>query len=159
MSQSSRPLRIVVADDEQEVREFFQEVLSNLGHEVVAVAETGLRLVEQCRTARPDLAITDIRMPDLDGVEAAAALNRERPLPVILVTAHAGVDFLARAGTGYIMAYLSKPIKPVDLQAAIALAMMRFEQFHNLSQEAESLRQALGMVLAADEVFQSLEKV
>ena len=202
MTQPSRPLRIAIADDEREVREFFQEVLAHLGHQVVVAADTGRQLVEQCRATSPDLVVTDIKMPDLDGVEAAAVLNRERQVPVILITAHPAVDFLARAGEGHVMAYLCKPIKPVDLQAAIALAVMRFEQFQKLRQEAASLRQALedrktlerakgilmerlrlgeseafrrlrklasdqnrkvvevaGAVLAADEVFQALEKV
>jgi response regulator NasT len=143
MSQSTRPLRIAVADDEREVRDFFQEVLARLGHQVVTAADTGQQLVEQCRTSLPELIITDIKMPDLDGVEAAALVNRERQVPVILVTAHPGVDFLARAGEGRIMAYLAKPIKPVDLQAAISLAVMRFEQVQRLCQEAAGLRQAL----------------
>jgi len=143
MSRPTRSLRIAVADDEREMRAFFQEVLSHLGHQVVAVADTGRQLVEQCRLTYPDVVITDIKMPDLDGVAAAAALNRERSVPVILVTAHADVDFLSRAGAGHVLAYLAKPIKPVDLQAAIVLAMLRFEEFQRLSQEAASLRQAL----------------
>jgi AmiR/NasT family two-component response regulator len=143
MSQPTRPLRIAVADDEPETRDFFREVLAHLGHQVVVAADTGRQLVEQCRTIHPDLVITDIKMPDLDGIEAAAALNQERQVPVILVTAHPGVDFLARAGEGHIMAHLAKPIKPVDLQMAIALAVMRFDQFQKVSQEAVSLRQAL----------------
>jgi response regulator NasT len=143
MSQPTRSLHIAVADDEREVCAFFQEVLGHLGHQVVAVAETGRALVEQCRTTHPDLVITDIMMPDLDGVEAAAMINREREVPVILVTAHPGLDFLARAGQGRIMAHLAKPIKPVDLQAAISLAVMRFEQEQRLTQDANGLRQAL----------------
>ena len=136
-------LRIAVADDEPEMRDFFQEVLPQLGHEVVAVAETGRQLVEQCRTALPDLVISDIRMPDLGGIEAVTALNRERQMPVILVTAHTEAELLVRAGEEHVMAYLAKPIKPIDLQVAIPLAVMRFEEFQKLGQEAASLRQAL----------------
>jgi response regulator NasT len=138
-----KSLRIAVADDEPDTRQFFQEVLTHLGHEVVAVVDTGRQLVERCRATRPDLVITDIRMPDMDGIEAAAAVNRERQVPVILVTAHHDGDSLARSGVGYVMGYLSKPIKPVDLQAAITLAVLRFDQFQELSREAASLRQAL----------------
>jgi AmiR/NasT family two-component response regulator len=143
MSGPKDALRIAVADDEADTRQFFQEVLTHLGHEVVAAVENGRQLVERCRTTRPDLVITDIRMPDMDGIEAAAAVNRERQVPVILVTAHHDTASLSRSGGGYVMAYLSKPIKPVDLQAAITLAVLRFEQFRQLSQEAASLRQAL----------------
>ena len=143
MSQPVRPLRIAVADDEPDVRQFFLELLPRLGHEVVAVAESGRRLVEACRATRPDLVITDIKMPDLDGIDAAAEVNREGPVPVILVTAHHDTHLLARAGAEHIMAYLSKPAKPVDLQAAISLAMLRFGHFQALRAEAASLRQAL----------------
>jgi response regulator NasT len=143
MSPLLRSLRIAVADDEPDVRQFFQELLPRLGHQLVGVAATGRELTEQCRTASPDLVITDIRMRDMDGLEAAAEVNRERPIPVILVTAHPDVDFLARAGQGHIMAYLVKPVKPADLQAAILLAMVRFEEFRKVSQEAANLRQAL----------------
>jgi response regulator NasT len=139
----SRPLRIAVADDERDTRQFFQELLSHLGHEVVAVAESGGELVERCRSLHPDLVITDIKMADMDGLRAAAEVNRLAPVPVILVTGHPDIDFLSPAAADYIMAYLSKPAKGVDLQAAISLAMLRFSHFQALRQEADSLRQAL----------------
>jgi response regulator NasT len=138
----NRPLRIAIADDEPDIRMFFREVLTQMGHQIVAEAATGRELVERAREAKPDLVITDIRMPDMDGLEAAAAVNRERQVPVVLVTAHPESDFLAHGG-GHVMAYLSKPIKPVDLLAAIQLAVLRFEQFQQLTKEAASLRQAL----------------
>ncbi len=143
MSQTGRPLRIAVADDERDMCQFFQELLPPLGHEVVAVTQTGRQLVEQCRATNPDLVITDIRMPDMDGVAAAAEVNRDRQVPVILITAYPDEDNLAVAEAGYVMAYLTKPVKPVDLQAAIRLAVQRFGHFRQVSQEAESLRQAL----------------
>jgi two-component system, response regulator PdtaR len=143
MSQPTRRLRIAVADDERDMRQFFQELLPPLGHEVVVVAETGRQLVDQCRAARPDLVITDIKMPDMDGIRAAGLINEHEPVPVILVTGHHDADLLARAAADHIMAYLTKPTKPVDLQAAIALAMLRFEHFKTLLQEAASLRQGL----------------
>lgn len=143
MSRTANALRIAVADDERDMRLFFQELLPPLGHEVVAITESGRQLLEQCRSTHPDLVITDIKMPDMDGITAAAALNQERQVPVILITAYHDVDLMASAEAGYIMAYLTKPVKPIDLQAAIGLAMLRFEQFQHLSQQAASLRQAL----------------
>jgi response regulator NasT len=140
---SPSSLRIAVADDERDMRQFFQEVLTHLGHQVVVNAETGRQLVERCRAAPPDLVITDIKMPDMDGLEAAAAVNREHPLPAIVVTAHSEPELLNRASAGPVMTYLIKPIKPTDLQAAITLAVARYEQFRKVSQEAASLRQAL----------------
>jgi two-component system, response regulator PdtaR len=143
MNQPKRSLRIAVADDERDMRQFFQELLPPLGHEVVAVAENGRDLVQQCGAKDPDLVIADIKMPDMDGIEAAAQVNRQKPVPIILVSAHHDTELLARAGTDAVMAYLVKPVKPADLESAIALAVMRFEHFRELSQEAANLRQAL----------------
>ncbi len=140
---SDRHLRIAVADDEPDMRLFFRELLPHLGHEVVAEAATGRELVERCRGTRPDLVITDIKMPDMDGIEAAAEANRDGRVPVILITAHHDAENLARMAPDYVMAYLAKPVKPVDLGAAVRLAMLRFEQFQALSRESADLRQAL----------------
>jgi response regulator NasT len=140
---TERPLRIAVADDEPDMRLFFRELLPHLGHEVVAEAATGRELVEGCRGARPDLVITDIKMPDMDGIQAAAEANRDGRVPVILITAHHEAETLARAGADYVMAYLAKPVKPVDLGAAVRLTMARFGHFQALAKEATDLRQAL----------------
>jgi response regulator NasT len=137
------PLRIAVADDEADMRLFFRELLPHLGHQVVVEASTGKELVERCRTARPELVITDIKMPDMDGLQAAAEINREGQTPVILVTAYHDADFMAHSAASYIMAYLAKPVKPPELQAAVHLAMLRFSQFQALAKEAADLRQAL----------------
>jgi response regulator NasT len=139
----TRSLRIVVADDEPNMYEYLQEVLPQLGHEVVAVAHTGRELVERCRALRPDLAITDIKMPDMDGLEAAAQVVQDGPIPVILVTAYQEPDLIERAEACQVQAYLVKPIKQADLQPAIAIAMRRFEEFQALRKEASDLRQAL----------------
>jgi response regulator NasT len=137
------PLRIAVADDERDIREYFQEALPRLGHEVVASAEDGLQLVERCRTVKPDLVLADIRMPRLDGIEAAVAINKERPTPIVLVSAHHDADILNRLGAEPIMGYLIKPITEADLKAAIPVAMLRFRHFMALTKEASDLRQAL----------------
>jgi response regulator NasT len=139
----SRSLRIAVADDEQDMRDYFQQMLPLLGHEVVAVAANGRELVERCRDARPDLIITDVRMPDMDGIEAAARCAEGEPIPAILVSAYHDAELLERAKEDHVMAYLVKPIKQADLGPAITLAMRRFEQFRAVAKEAGDLRQAL----------------
>ncbi|HTU89207.1 MAG TPA: response regulator [Gemmataceae bacterium] len=143
MNAPATGLRIAVADDEDEMRRFFEELLPLMGHEVVAVVETGKQLAECCRTHRPDVVVTDIKMPDMDGIDAAAAVNRYCQVPVVLVSGHTESELLARSGAEYIMSYLVKPVKPADLQAAITLAVARFEQYQRVRAEADSLRQAL----------------
>jgi two-component system, response regulator PdtaR len=139
----SRILRIAVADDERDMRDYYQKILPLLGHDVVAVAENGQELVAQCRDTRPDLVITDIKMPDMDGIDAASEIYRQAPVPVILVSAYNDPSLIERAERDHISAYLIKPIKQSDLEPAIAIAMRRFEQFQALSTEAANLRQAL----------------
>lgn len=143
MNAPATGLRIAVADDERDMRQFFQELLPHMGHQVIAVAESGRQLAEFCRTVHPDVVITDIKMPDMDGIDAAALVNRDREIPVVLVSGHTEGELLARSGAEYIMSYLVKPVKPADLQAAITLAVLRFEQYQRVRAEAAGLRQAL----------------
>jgi two-component system, response regulator PdtaR len=139
----NHPLRIAIADDELDMREYLQETLTDLGHKVVVAAATGRELVDQCRATRPDLLITDIKMPDLDGIEAARQIYQEVPLPVILVSAFHDQELIDRAEADHILAYLVKPIKDADLDPVIAIVMRRFEQFQELHKQAADLQQAL----------------
>jgi len=140
---NERSLKIAVADDEVDMRDFLSRILPHLGHEVVAVAETGVELVEKCRETSPDLVITDIEMPEMDGVDAIREICRDRPVPTIVVSAHHEEDCIDRALRQQILAYLVKPIKKSDLQPAIALAMQRYREFQALHQQAADLHQAL----------------
>jgi AmiR/NasT family two-component response regulator len=139
----STSLRIAVADDEPDMRAYFQKCLPRMGHQVVAIAENGADLLVKVHQTHPDLVITDIKMPDMDGIDAATQIYREYPVPVILVSAFHDPALIARAEADHIMAYLIKPIKQFDLEPAIALAMRRFGQFQELRKEAADLRQAL----------------
>lgn len=127
-----RPLRIAIADDEQDMRDYFERILPILGHQVVATAATGEELIEQCRLTDPDLVITDLKMPQMDGIEAAAHLLREKPVPVILVSAYHDPELQRRAESRNVMAYLVKPIKKADLEPAISQALQR----HSAAQSA-----------------------
>lgn len=115
-------LRIAVADDEADMRDYFRRMLARMGHSVVAVGCNGRELVEHCRLTHPDLVITDVRMPEMDGLEAAMLLWEEGDLPVILVSAHHEPEPPAPTSNYHVLAYLVKPIKRSDLEAAIALA-------------------------------------
>lgn len=139
----SRCLRIAIAEDEPLMREYLQETLSLLGHEVVAVAETGRELVRKCQESHPDLVITDIKMPDMDGLDAAAEIHGNVLIPVIVISAYHDPELIERAERNHIVAYLVKPIKQDDLEPAIAIATRRFEEFQALSREADDLRHAL----------------
>lgn len=139
----SKSLRISIADDEADMRDFFERMLPRCGHQVVSSAETGQQLVEHCRQLSPDLVITDIKMPDLDGIEASAQINQQRPVPVILVSAYHDPALIERAEMNHIGAYLVKPISYADLQPAIAVAVRRYSELQALRQECADLKHAL----------------
>src|SRR5260370_26518516 len=122
-------LRSVVADDEPDMRDYFRKILPHLGHRIVAVAEDGRELVQLCKEQHPDLVITDIKMPDMDGIDAAKEIYRNLAVPVILVSAYHDAELIARAEADHIMGYLVKPIKQADLEPVIALALRPFDQF------------------------------
>lgn len=137
------PLKIAVADDELDMRDYFRAILPRLGHEVVFAAENGQQLVDYCLKSPPDMVVTDIRMPVLDGIAASTAIYQSRPLPIILVSAFHDPELIQRAEDDHVLAYLVKPIKRADLETAIAIALARFEQFRKLQSETHTLREAL----------------
>jgi response regulator NasT len=163
-----------VADDEADMRDYFAEILPDLGHQVLAVAATGRELVDACRQYQPDLIITDIRMPDGDGLAAAKQVSQERFTPVIVFTAFHDAAVLAQAADAHVFAYLVKPIERRQLESTIAIAWQRYQEFARLRQEASDLRQALddrkiierakGILmkqrrLDEDEAFRRLQKI
>ena len=140
---TSPRLRIIVADDESDMREFLEEALARLGHTVSAACTSGRELLETARRLEPDCVITDVKMPDMDGLEAAREIYRERPLPIIIVSAHCDPAFLQRAEESHVFAYLVKPIRESNLAPTLHIALSRFAEFRALENEAQSLRQAL----------------
>jgi response regulator NasT len=139
----NRSLRIAIAEDEPDMRDFLEKILPRLGHQVSAVAENGRQLLEQCAYLRPDLVISDVCMPQLDGVAAAQALGRAGPVPVVLITGYRAATAASWADIEYVFAYLVKPITEEQLAPAIELAIRRFEQWQALGNEVAELRRAL----------------
>lgn len=137
-----RILTIAVADDEPRVREYFQEILTALGHEVVVAAD-GADLVQSCRSIRPDLIISDLIMPKMDGVEAVDEIRREYPIPVIIVSAYYDTSILNRIVEHDIFVYLVKPIEQSDLISSIAVAVRLFDRIRTIRREVEGLERAI----------------
>ncbi|MCX7839126.1 MAG: response regulator [Anaerolineae bacterium] len=136
-------LRILIADDESLRVMSLKGQLETLGHKVVAEASNGKEAVRLAEELRPDLAILDIKMPEMDGIEAARQITATRPIPIILLTAYSERELAERAASANVSAYLMKPISEQDLLPAIALAVSRFKEFQALHQEVDNLREAL----------------
>jgi two-component system, response regulator PdtaR len=139
----NEPLRIAIAEDEPELLIDLEETLLEFGHEVVAKAQTGTELVERCRETEPDLVITDIKMPDMDGLEAAAQIRAMRPIPIVILSAYHDQEFIDRALKEHVLAYLVKPLNDQSLKTSIALAMQRFKEFQALENQAADMQQAM----------------
>ncbi|MDA8188796.1 MAG: response regulator [Dehalococcoidales bacterium] len=136
-------LRILIADDESLHNMGLRAQLESLGHDVVGEASSGQEAVEMACKLKPDLAILDIRMPDVEGIEAASRISSQMPMPIILITAYSEVALAERAVEAGVFAYLIKPVSEADLLPAILLAMARFKEFQMLQQDIKDLREAL----------------
>ncbi|QDS93024.1 putative transcriptional regulatory protein pdtaR [Roseimaritima multifibrata] len=112
------PLRIVIADDEQDIRHGLHRLLAKLAYEVVGEASNGHELLSCCRETTPDVVITDIRMPIMSGIEAANELSKTHSIPIIVVSAHER----PQTQTECISDFLLKPVSLTSLQAAIIRA-------------------------------------
>jgi response regulator NasT len=136
-------LRILIAEDETIIRLDLRALLEKAGLDVCAEARDGEEAVELARTERPDLAIMDVKMPRLDGIEAARRILDERPIPIVMLTAYGQDELVSRAIEAGVFGYLVKPFRETDLLPAIATARARHEELQTLRQEAESLSEAL----------------
>lgn len=136
-------LRVLLADDESLRVMSLKGQLESMGHKVIAEAANGKEAVNLARELKPDLAILDIKMPEMDGIEAARTITEERPIPIILLTAFSEKELAERAAEANVAAYLMKPVSEHDLLPAIALAVSRFKEFQALHREVDDLRDAL----------------
>src|SRR5215203_147476 len=136
-------MRILVAEDETIIRLDLRNLLEESGHEVCAEARDGREAVELAREHEPDLAILDVKMPRLDGIEAARTILEERPIPVVMLTAYGQDELVSRAVEAGVFGYLVKPFRESDLLPAIQTARARHEELSALREEAESLAEAL----------------
>src|SRR5881396_1805286 len=136
-------MRILVAEDEAIIRLDLVEMLARAGLEVCAEARDGEEAVELARTLEPDLAIMDVKMPGLDGIEAARRILDERPIPIVMLTAYGQDELVSRAVEAGVFGYLVKPFREQDLLPAIHTARARHEELQELRDETDSLSEAL----------------
>ena len=136
-------MRILIAEDETIIRLDLRTLLEEAGHEVCAEARDGAEAIQLVQEHEPDLAILDVKMPRLDGIEAAKRILEERPIPIVMLTAYGQDELVARAVEAGVFGYLVKPFRESDLLPAIATARARHEELSALRDEADSLAEAL----------------
>ena len=136
-------IRVIIADDESVIRADLREMLTNLSYLVVGEVGDGQSAVNVARELKPDVVIMDIKMPDLDGIEAAKILTQEKVAPVLLLTAYSQRDLIDRAKEAGVVGYLVKPFREQEIVPAIEIALERFKEFRELEKEVGNLRETL----------------
>jgi len=136
-------IRVVIAEDEAIIRLDLRETLEEEGYEVVGEAGRGDTAVELVRELRPDLAILDIKMPGMDGLEVARHIAEERICGVLILTAFSQREIIEEARDAGALAYLVKPFQKSDLIPAIEVAIGRFREMQVISGERDKLEEQL----------------
>ncbi len=139
------PLKILIADDEALIRMDMKELLEEAGHEVVGEAPNGREAVELAKKLKPDLCIFDVKMPEMDGIEAAKIVSKEKIAPVVLLTAFSQPEFVKRATDAGVQAYLVKPVQEANLFPTIEVAMSRYQDMQGLEDELFKVKDTLEM--------------
>jgi AmiR/NasT family two-component response regulator len=137
------PLRVVIAEDEAIIRMDLRETLEEEGYEVVGETGRGDQAIELVRGLQPDLVILDIKMPGMDGLEAAGVINGEKICGVLVLTAFSQREVVETARDAGALAFLVKPFQKSDLVPAIEVAMGRFRELRTLTGEIDALGEQL----------------
>ena len=135
-------MRILIAEDESIIRMGLKSMLQEMGHKVYAASD-GQKALDMAREHSPDLAILDIKMPHLNGLQVAENLARTQPMPILLLTAFSQQELIEIASDLPIQGYLVKPIQPQELSAAISVASKRFADNQTLESEKIKLEEKL----------------
>lgn len=137
------PIRVLIAEDEALIRLDLKEMLLEEGFDVVGEVSDGATALRTARDLRPDLAILDIKMPVMDGLEAAETMTAERLCAVLILTAFSQRELVERARRAGAMAYLVKPFQKHDLLPAIEISAGRFRDLQGLEDEVGDLSDRL----------------
>ncbi len=143
-------MRALIAEDEALIRMDLREMLTEEGHEVVGEARDGAEAVALARELRPDVIFMDVKMPGMDGIEAAGIIGEERIAPVVIVTAFSQQSYVEKAVSAGVMAYLVKPFEKREILPAISVAVSRFAEARALEAEVGDLAQRLETRKALD---------
>lgn len=136
-------LRVVVAEDETIIRMDLIEQLQASGYQVVGEAGDGESAIHMARTLRPDVVVMDIRMPEIDGIEAARRLTNDRIAPVVLVTSYSDKHLIEKATEAGAIGYVLKPLRDNEVESAIEVAMSRYREFVAITGEVTDLKDQL----------------
>ena len=134
--------KVLIAEDNPKTRLFLKNQLELLGYQVEAVSN-GQAAVDMVSEIDPTLVIMDVKMPEMDGIDAARHISAKKTIPIILITGLSSGEMATKAIESGVFAYLVKPVTKKQLEPAIKLAMARYDQFKSLKVEVDDLKEAI----------------
>jgi two-component system, response regulator PdtaR len=149
-SEERQPMRVLIAEDEALIRMDLREMLEEEGHEVVGEARDGAEAIALARAVKPDIVFMDVKMPNVDGIEAASAIAAESIAPVVMVTAFSQAGLVEEAAQAGAMGYVVKPFSRSDIVPAMQIAVSRFAEVAALEAQVGDLTERLETRKALD---------
>ena len=136
-------MRVLIVDDESLIRMDLRDILESAGHEVIGEGKTGIDGIQLARELSPDIILMDVKMPELDGIEAARQIHHAHIAPVVLLTPYSQEDLVKKAKESGIYGYLIKPLREEQLMPTLLMAIGRYEDEQRLRHDVSHLEQSL----------------
>ena len=136
-------MRVLIVDDESLIRMDLRDIIESCGHEVVAEGTNGVEALELCKKHKPDIILMDVKMPELDGIEAARQIGFHHEAPVVLLTSYSQQDLIDKARDSGVYGYLIKPVREEQLVPTLEMALGRYKSDAQLREKLAELEQSL----------------
>lgn len=136
-------MRVLIVDDESLIRMDLRDIIESCGHEVVAEGTNGVEALELCKKHKPDIILMDVKMPKLDGIEAARQIGFHHEAPVVLLTSYSQQDLIDKARDSGVYGYLIKPVREEQLVPSLEMALGRYKSDAQLREKMAELEQSL----------------
>ena len=136
-------MRVLIVDDESLIRMDLRDIIESCGHEVVAEGTNGVEALELCKKHKPDIILMDVKMPELDGIEAARQIGFHHEAPVVLLTSYSQQDLINKARESGVYGYLLKPVREEQLVPTLEMALGRYHSDAQLREKMAELEQSL----------------
>lgn len=136
-------MRVLIVDDESLIRMDLRDIIESCGHEVVAEGTNGVEALALCKKHKPDIILMDVKMPELDGIEAARQIGFHHEAPVVLLTSYSQQDLIDKARDSGVYGYLIKPVREEQLVPTLEMALGRFNSDAQLREKMAELEQSL----------------
>ena len=136
-------MRVLIVDDESLIRMDLRDIIESCGHEVVAEGTNGVEALALCKKYKPDIILMDVKMPELDGIEAARQIGFHHEAPVVLLTSYSQQDLIDKARDSGVYGYLIKPVREEQLVPTLEMALGRYKSDAQLREKMAELEQSL----------------